>query len=184
MLSQLRSAAVMVGTMTALLGIAYPLAMTGIAQTIMPAQANGSLIVQGGVVVGSGLIGQSFTRPEYLNSRPSATEPAYNAAASTGSNLGPSSAELLASVRARAGVAGPLPVPSEMATASASGLDPHITLAAARAQVPRIAAARGVAAEAVEAAINGATSRPAFGFVGQPIVNVLRANLALDAAKG
>ena len=99
MISQLRPALVMIGAFTALLGLAYPLAMTGLAQVVMPVQAGGSLVSRDGVVVGSGLIGQDFTRPEYLHPRPSATEPAYNAAASTGSNLGPSSAALLAQVR-------------------------------------------------------------------------------------
>lgn len=184
MISQLRPALVMVGAFTVLLGLAYPLAMTGIAQVAMPRQADGSLVMRDGVVVGSALIGQSFTRPEYLHPRPSATDPAYNGGASTGSNLGPSSATLLGQVRDRAAAEGPAPVPSEMATASASGLDPHITLRAALRQVDRIAAAGGVPPATVEAAIRGAATGPAFGFVGEPIVNVLGANLALDAAKG
>ena len=182
MISQLRPALVMIGAFTALLGLAYPLAMTGLAQVVMPVQAHGSLVSRDGTVVGSSLIGQDFTRPEYLHPRPSATEPAYDAAASTGSNLGPSSAALLAQVRDRAAAFGPMPVPSEMATASASGLDPHITLEAALRQVDRIAAARGLPADRVTAAIRSATTRPAFGIVGAPIVNVLGANLALDGA--
>jgi len=167
-----------------LLGVAYPLAMTGIAQTVFPAQANGSLIRQCDAIVGSSLIGQDFTSPGYLHGRPSATDPAYNARSSGGSNLGPSNAALLASVRDRATAFGDAPVPSEMATASASGLDPRVTLEAALRQVPRIAEARGVAPEAVSAAIRSATTGPAFGFVGGSIVNVLQANLALDALNG
>lgn len=184
MILQLRPALVMVGAFTALLGLAYPLAMTGIAQVAMPRQADGSLVTRDGAVVGSALIGQSFTRPEYLHPRPSATDPAYNAGASTGSNLGPSSAALLAQVRERAAAFGAAPVPSEMATASGSGLDPHITLDAALRQVDRIAAARGIPAAAVKDAIRDAATGAAFGFVGEPVVNVLGANLALDALKG
>ncbi|WP_207101163.1 potassium-transporting ATPase subunit KdpC [Paracoccus shandongensis] len=184
MIPQLRPALVMMGAFTVLLGLAYPLAMTGITQGTMPRQADGSLVTRGGTVVGSALIGQSFTRPGYLHPRPSATDPAYDAGSSTGSNLGPSSAALLAQVRDPATAGGPAPVPSVMATASASGLDPHITLRAALRQVDRIAAARGVPPADVEAAIRGAVTGPAFGFVGEPIVNVLGANLALDAPKG
>lgn len=184
MFSQLRPALTLVGAFSLMLGIAYPLAMTGVAQVLMPAQANGSLILRDGRIVGSVLIGQAFTLPEYLHSRPSATDPAYNAASSTGGNLGPSSAALLEQVTARATAFGPLPVPSEMATASASGLDPHITLAAALSQAPRIATARGIDPADVETAIRAAATGPAFGFVGAPIVNVLEVNLALDAIHG
>ena len=184
MISQLRPALVMTGAFTVLLGLGYPLAMTGVAQVAMPGQADGSLVERNGTIVGSALIGQAFTRPEYLHPRPTATDPAYNAGASTGSNLGPSSAALLAQVRDRAAGQGPAPVPSGMATASGSGLDPHITLDAALRQVDRIAAARGVPGAAVQGAILGAATGPAFGFVGEPIVNVLGANLALDAAGG
>ena len=184
MISHIRPAVVMVAGFTALLGLAYPLAVTGIAQLALPWQANGSLIERDGSVVGSALIGQSFTRPEYLHPRPSATDPAYNAGASTGSNLGPSSAALLAQVRDRARAIGPAPVTSDMATASGSGLDPHITLDAALRQVDRIAMARGLPATAVRDAIRDATTGPAFGLVGDPVVNVLTANLALDALKG
>ena len=150
MISHIRPAVVMVAGFTALLGLAYPLAVTGIAQLALPWQANGSLIERDGSVVGSALIGQSFTRPEYLHPRPSATDPAYNA----------------------------------VATASGSGLDPHITLDAALRQVDRIAMARGLPATAVRDAIRDATTGPAFGLVGDPVVNVLTANLALDALKG
>ncbi|MFI0397096.1 potassium-transporting ATPase subunit KdpC [Paracoccus jiaweipingae] len=180
MFSQLRPALTLIGAFSAVLGLGYPLAITGIAQAVMPAQANGSLIARDGVTLGSALIGQRFTRPEYLHPRPSAVD--YDAANSGGSNLGPSSAELLAQVRDRAAAFDAPPAPSDMATASASGLDPHISRAAALAQVPRIAAARGLDESAIRAAIDAATTGPAFGFVGDPIVNVLQTNLALDAA--
>lgn len=181
MLSQLRPALTMLGAFSLLLGLAYPLAMTAISQALMPFQANGSLIERGGQIIGSRLIGQEFDAPGHLHGRPSATSPAYDAAASGGSNLGPSAAALHAEVARRAAAFGPLPVPSDAATASASGLDPHLSLAAALRQVPRIAAARGLDPATVEGAIRGAVTGPAFGFVGQPIVNVLEANLALDA---
>ncbi|MBA4489831.1 potassium-transporting ATPase subunit KdpC [Paracoccus sp. S1E-3] len=180
MLTQLRPALTLLGAFSLMLGLAYPLAMTGFAQVLMPAQANGSLISRDGVIVGSSLIGQNFTRPEYLRSRPSAVD--YDAAGSGGSNLGPSSAELLAQVRTRAAAFDRQPAPSDMATASASGLDPHISLASALAQVPRIAAARGLDEDRIRAAIRTATTGPAFGLVDGAMVNVLRANLALDAA--
>lgn len=181
MLSQLRPAVTMALALTALLGIAYPLAVTGAAQALMPAQANGSLIERDGRIVGSALIGQSFTGAGYLHPRPSAAGEGYDAMASGGSNLGPSSAKLVADARARAAAWGAAPAPAEMITASASGLDPHISLDAALAQAPRIAAARGMDPAAVETAIRGAARGPAFGFVGAPVVNVLAANLALDA---
>lgn len=184
MISQLRPALTILGVFSVVLGLGYPLAMTGVAQVAMPAQAGGSLIRQGDRIVGAELIGQSFTRPEYLHGRPSATDPAYNAASSTGSNLGPGSAALIAQVTARAAAFGKTPVPSEMATASASGLDPHISLDAALRQVARIAAARGIGPGLVEQAIRGAASKPPLGLPGGPIVNVLGANLALDAARG
>lgn len=183
-LSQLRPTLTLLAVFALLLGVAYPLAMTGIAQTVFPAQANGSLIRQGDIVLGSALIGQAFSAPGYLHGRPSATDPAYNAGSSGGSNLGPSSEALLASVLEQVTALGDAPVPSEMATASASGLDPHITLGAALRQVPRIAEARGVASDAVSNAILSAMTGPAFGFVGDSKVNVLQANLALDAMKG
>ncbi len=183
MFSQIRPALIFVAFFSVLLGLAYPLFMTGLGKVVFPDQAGGSLLTRDGVVVGSSMIGQEFTKPEYLHGRPSATDPAYSADNSGGSNLAPSSAELLDQVKARAESFGTLPVPSEMATASASGLDPHITMKAAMAQVSRIAEARGISDEQVIAAINSAETGPAFGFVGARIVNVLKANLALDALK-
>jgi len=167
-----------------LLGVVYPLTMTGVAQTVFPTQANGSLSQQRNTIVGSSLIGPDFTVPEYIHGRPSATDPAYYAGSSGGSKLGPSSDALLLSVRELATAFGDAPVPSEMAIASASGLDPHITLEAALRQVPQIAEACGIAPEAVLNAIRSATTGPAFGFVGGSIVNVLQANLAFDALNG
>lgn len=181
MISQLRPALTMVGAFSLFLGLGYPLAMTGAAQILLPDQANGSLIERDGRTVGSSLIGQEFTSAGYLHGRPSATSPAYNASSSGGSNLGPSSAALHAAVAERTAAFGQAPVPSDAVTASASGLDPHLSLAAALRQVPRIADARGLDPATVELAIRGASTGPAFGFVGQPIVNVLQANLALDA---
>lgn len=181
MITQIRPALVLLCAFTLLLGIAYPLAITGLAQLAMPWQANGSLVERNGTVVGSALIGQDFRRPEYLQTRPSVTEPAYNASASTGSNLGPSSAVLLKQVQERAAALGQGAALSGMVTASASGLDPHVTLDAALRQVDRIAAARGIPVARVREAIAGATTPPAFGILGDPIVNVLAANLALDA---
>lgn len=181
MITHIRPALILLGLFTLLLGIAYPLAITGLAQLAMPWQASGSLIERNGAVVGSALIGQDVRGPEYLHPRPSAIEPAYNASASSGSNLGPSSAVLLKQVQERAAVLGQGPAPSEIVTSSASGLDPHVTLDAALRQVDRIAAARGIPAALVHEAIAGATTPPAFGILGDPIVNVLATNLALDA---
>ncbi|MDN3711445.1 potassium-transporting ATPase subunit KdpC [Paracoccus cavernae] len=181
MISQLRPALVFLGFFSLLLGIAYPLAMTGLGQALFPAQANGSLIARDGAVIGSSLIGQEFTRPGYLHGRVSGTDPAYNAASSTGTNLAPSSQALLQEVTSRAKAFGPLPVPSEMATASGSGLDPQITLGAALRQAPRIAQARDLPEDKVIALLHEVSTGPAFGFVGENLVNVLQANLALDA---
>ena len=182
MFEHLRPAIVMTVLFTLVTGLAYPLAITGIANAILPAQAAGSLIEREGRVVGSALIGQSFTGAGYLHPRPSAAGAGYDAMASGGSNLGPSSARLVADARTRAADWGSAPAPAEMITASASGLDPHITLAAALAQADRIAAARGMDRAAVEAAIRAAARGPAFGFVGGSVVNVLAVNLALDRA--
>ena len=181
MLSQIRPALTLLGAFSVILGLGYPLAMTGAAQVLMPRQANGSLIARDGRIIGSALIGQEFIGAGYLHGRPSATSPAYNAAASGGSNLGPGSAALRAQVAERVAGLGQVPVPSDAVTASASGLDPHLSLAAALLQVPRIATDRGLDPAAVELAIRGASIGPAFGLVGEPVVNVLDANLALDA---
>lgn len=169
-------------------GLAYPLLTTGAAQLAFAHAANGSLVVRDGQVVGSALIGQSFSAPQYFWSRPSATGPMpYNAGASGGSNQGPTNPALAEAVKARiealraADPGNPAPVPVDLVTASASGLDPHISRAAADHQAERVARARGWALAEVRALIEGQTDRPLLGFLGEPRVNVLLLNLALDA---
>lgn len=187
MLSQLRPALVALLCFTILTGILYPLAVTGIAQIIFPAQANGSLITRNDAVIGSTLIGQSFTDARYFWSRPSATSPfAYNAASSSGSNLGPTNPALQKAVQARADAlraADPTntaPIPVDLVTSSASGLDPDISVAAAIYQAPRVARARGLDENAVRDLIAQHTTPRVFGLLGEPRVNVLLLNLALD----
>jgi K+-transporting ATPase ATPase C chain len=181
MIRHLRPAISMVVLMTLLTGVAYPLAMTGAAQALFPAQAAGSPVTRDGVVVGSALVGQAFAEPRYLIGRPSAV--GYDAANSGGSNLAPSNLALVAEIRARAAAVaardGAARPPVDLVTASASGLDPHLSPEAALLQAPRIAAARGADPAAVRALIEGRIERPLFG---PPVVNVLLANLALDAA--
>lgn len=186
MLTNLRPAIVLILAFILLTGLAYPLAITGIGQAAFPTQANGSLVRKGETVVGSSLIGQNFAGERYFWPRPSVTaEMPYNAAASTGSNLGPTSASLAARVRndverlAAAGIAGP--VPADGATASGSGLDPDISPQFAAAQVKRVAAARGVPDREISALVDRFTEGRLLGIVGEPRVNVLRLNLALDA---
>lgn len=193
MLSLLRPALVLTLLFTGLTGLAYPLAVTGLAQGLMPRQANGSLVVRGDRVVGSALVGQAFAGPRYFHGRPSATsvtdpsdatrtvDAPYNAGASSGSNLGPTSKALADAIRARVEALGSGPAPADLVTASASGLDPHISPAAAQAQVVRVAAARGVAAARVESLVQRHVEGRSFGFLGEPRVNVLALNLALDA---
>ena len=173
---------------TLVTGLFYPLAVTGLAQAIFPAQANGSLIEQNGRIVGSALIGQPFDAPKYFWGRPSATAPfAYNAAASSGSNLGPSNPALTDAVQTRvaalraADPGNTAPVPVDLVTASASGLDPHISIAAALYQAPRVARARGLDALAVTQLVEGNTEGRQLGLLGEPRVNVLKLNLALEA---
>lgn len=183
MLSHLRPAAALTLGLTLLTGLAYPLAMTGLAQTLFPVAANGSLIRRDGVVIGSALIAQPFAGPGYLHPRPSAS--AWNAAATGASNLGPTSAALVAEVaqrRAAFAAENGAPAPIDAVTASASGLDPDISPATALAEVARIAAARGTAPAAVRRLIAGAVRGRALGLYGEPRVNVLLVNLALDAA--
>ncbi len=173
-------------------GLAYPLAITGLAQILFPRQANGSLIEREGVTVGSELIGQAFDAPQYFWSRPSSTAPfPYNAAASSGSNWGPSSPALQEAVQQRvtalqaanaaAGVADHGAIPIDLVTASASGLDPHISPAAAAYQVARVAAVRGLNQAQVRELVTEHTEGRVGGLLGEPRVNVLKLNLALDA---
>lgn len=186
----LRPALVLFAVLTVVTGLLYPLLVTGIAQTAFAHEARGSLIQRGGKAVGSELIGQAFAQPGHFWSRPSATAPApYNAGASSGSNLGPSAPALAEAVKARiaalraADPGNTAPVPVDLVTASASGLDPHISVAAARYQVARVARARGLAPEAVNALLDAHTEGVTLGFLGEPRVNVLALNLALEALR-
>lgn len=188
MLTYVRPALVMLVLFTALTGLAYPLAMTGLAQLALPTAANGSLVRKGGEVVGSSLIGQSFSAERYFHGRPSAAgEKGYDAASSSGSNLGPLSKKLVervetdvASLRRQGAAA----IPGDAVTASASGLDPHISPQFALIQVARVAKARNVPETRVKAVVETMVEAPVLGVFGEPRVNVLKLNLALDAALG
>lgn len=186
---QLRPAMVMTLLLCAITGLIYPGIVTGLAQTIFPRQANGSLVEVNGKVVGSALIGQAFTQPYYFHSRPSAAGSGYDATASSGTNKGPTDRKLADTLVAQAidsavkndgAVKGQ--IPGDMVTASASGLDPDISPANAQLQVARVAAARGATASAVQALVDSHTEGRQFGFFGEPHVNVLLLNIALDSA--
>ncbi|MGE4279411.1 MAG: potassium-transporting ATPase subunit KdpC [Magnetospirillum sp.] len=186
MWTYLRSAFVLVVVMTAFTGLAYPLAITGLANLAFPWQASGSLIVKDGQVVGSALIGQKFNHPAYFHGRPSAAGEGYDAANSAGSNLAPSSRKLIDDVAARVAAerqANPdekRPVPADLVTASASGLDPHVMPASAAYQLKRVAAHRQVPVEDVGKLVVENTEGRDFGLLGEPRINVLKLNMALD----
>lgn len=190
MSSELRPALVMIVALSVITGIAYPLAVTGVARLAFPRQAAGSLVVRDGHVVGSRLVGQAFDQPQFFWGRPSATGPVpYNAAASSGSNLGPLNPALSDAVAARiaalhaADSTATGPVPVDLVTASGSGLDPHISPAAAEYQVARVARARGLSTDAVRALVARHTEGRTFGLLGEPRVNVLELNLALEEVR-
>lgn len=188
--SMLRPALTLFVVLSVITGLVYPLAVTGLAQAAFPSAANGSLIAQDGKPVGSELIGQPFSDPKHFWSRPSATSPMpYNAANSSGSNQGPSSPALADAVKGRLEAlratdpGNTSPVPVDLVTASASGLDPHISCAAADYQLSRVARVRGLPVERVQALVEQHTEQPLLGFIGEPRVHVLRLNLALDATR-
>jgi K+-transporting ATPase ATPase C chain len=199
-MNHIRPAIVMIVVMTLITGLAYPLAMTGIAQVLFPYQANGSLIKQNGKVIGSALIGQNFSTDKYFHGRPSATtEPdpkdpsktvpvPYAADNSSGSNLGPTSKDLVTRVQGDAETLAKenpgTPIPVDLVTTSASGLDPDITPAGAYFQVPRVAKARGLPETQVRELVAQHIDGRLFGVIGEPVVNVLQLNMALDALKG
>ena len=190
MRNQIRPALMALLIFTVLTGMVYPLVVTGISQLVFPHQANGSLITQNGQTVGSALIGQQFDDPKYFWGRLSATGPyPYNAAASSGSNLGPTNPALLDAVKTRIAAlkasdpSNTQPIPVDLVTSSGSGLDPNISVAAALYQLPRVARLRGLTESTLRALVDKYTTGRTFGFLGEPRVNVLELNLTLDGLK-
>jgi K+-transporting ATPase ATPase C chain len=186
MISQLRASVVMMALFTLVFGLAYPLAMTGVAGLAFPGQAGGSLVLGAkGQVIGSSLIAQGFAKPEYLHPRPSAAGNGYDPTSSSGSNLGPLDQKLIDRVKGDAAAIakadGPGIIPADAVTTSGSGLDPDVSPANARLQAARIAAHRGATVSEVLAIIDTETKQPVLGFIGDPVVNVFAVNRALDA---
>ncbi len=187
---QIKPAILSLIVLTIITGIIYPLLVTGMAQIFFPKQANGSLIYREGKPVGSVLVGQQFDDPKYFWGRLSATSPSsFNAASSSGSNLGPSNPALLDEIKGRIKALkeydrdNVMPIPVDLVTSSASGLDPHISLAAARYQIPRIARLRGLSSDTIKTIVKQHTHGRLLGLIGEPVVNVLEINLALDSIK-
>jgi K+-transporting ATPase ATPase C chain len=190
MKSHFRPAVALLVLLSGITGVLYPLVVTAVASAMFPREASGSLVMRDGKIVGSRLIGQSFTDPRYFWGRLSATVPPYNASASSGSNLGPLNKTLRENAVARiealraADPGNTASVPVDLVTASGSGLDPHISVAAALYQAPRVARTRALTVPGVEALIRGATTPRGLGILGESVVNVLELNLALDASRG
>jgi potassium-transporting ATPase KdpC subunit len=178
-------AVLMTTVTTLLLGVAYPLVVTGLAQVLFPDKANGQLIERDGRIIGSRILGQAFSSPGYFRGRPSAAGSGYDAANSGGTNLGPTNKKLIDAVKASVDAArkenASAPVPIDLVTSSASGLDPHLSPASATFQVARVARERGVGVDDVQRVVDAHTQGRQFGFLGEPVVNVLELNLALDA---
>jgi K+-transporting ATPase ATPase C chain len=184
---QLKRSFLVFAGLSIICGLIYPLAITAVSQAIFPRQSNASIIKQGDVIIGSQLIGQLFTHPEYFHGRPSATDPPYDASNSSGSNLAPSSAKLLEQVKVRLeqirkenGLPSNMPVPADLVLASASGLDPHISVEAALLQAPRIAGERKIPQSVIEKIVGQNTENPFLGIWGMQRINVLQLNITLE----
>ena len=187
---QLKRSILVFAGLSIICGLIYPLIITAVSQVVFPRQSNASIIKQGDVVIGSKLLGQQFTRPEYFHGRPSATDPPYDASNSSGSNLAPSSAKLLEQAKTRLelvrkenGLHSSMPVPADLVLASASGLDPHLSVEAALLQVSRVSRERKIPESVIEKIVGQNTGNPFLGILGMRRVNVLQLNIALDSIK-